>query len=55
MPKVERKNIKDKTTQELSAMKAAKAQASVDYIAMMSDIDLPNEEESEVIEYEQEV
>lgn len=55
MPKVKRNNINEKTKEELLAMKVEKAQATMDYIAMMSDIDLPNEEESEVIEDEQEV
>ena len=48
------KSIQDATQIELLNAKLAKADATIDYLAMMSDIDLPSEE-SEVIEDEQEV
>lgn len=49
MPKVNRKNIEEERERELLKLKLEKANATIDYLAMMTDVELPNEEESEVI------
>lgn len=48
---VKRKNIADERDKEMLANKLAKATATIDYLAMMTDVELPNEE-SEVTEDE---
>lgn len=47
-------SIEEKAKIELLTSRLAKANATIDYLAMMTDTDLPNEE-SEVIEDEQEI
>lgn len=54
MPKVKKVDIEEEREKEKAAAELAKARATIDYIAMMTDVELPNEE-SEVIEDEQEV
>lgn len=50
---IKKKNIEEERDKEILANQLAKATATIDYLAMMTDIELPNE--SEVIINEQEI